>query len=131
MEKVKFGSQEYYNLWAKTMNEDRIMNEANMNEKWSYVFTDKIKEDGTPLTFIAAWDHGKVSVREGNPAESVDFKFKSDYRTWSDVVRGMLNSETARVTGRFIVEGSFSKMMVFYEALRHMGKLAKNLDVEY
>lgn len=129
---IKFGTQEYYDYWAKTMNEDKVMNDANMTKKWAYIFIDKIKNDGTPLTFIATWDHGKVSVEEGNSDEPVDFKFKSDYKTWAEVTRASLNPLKATITGKFEVEGSFSKITKDSKALGHMAELAKNLkDVEY
>lgn len=132
MAKVKYGTQEYYDVWSKTMSEDKVMNDAGMTEKWAYIFTDQMKDDGTPKTFIATWDHGKVSVKEGNQDEPVDFKFKADLKTWSGVIQGTINAQKASVTGKYKIEGPFSKMMKNIKALGRMTDLAKAIpDVEY
>lgn len=131
MSKVKYATQEYYDLWAQTMSNDELVNNAKMTEKWAYVFLDKPTETG-PMTWIATWDQGIVYVKEGNSSESVDFKFKSDYKTWSQIIQGMLNPEKATVSGRFFVEGSFTRMMLNFGPLKYMARLAKNIkDVEY
>jgi hypothetical protein len=131
MAKVKYATQAYYDLWSKAMSDDKIMNEANMTEKWAYIFTDKPTDTG-PMTWIATWDHGKVSVKPGNAEEPVDFKFKADYITWAGVIQGTINAQKASVTGKYKIEGPFSKMMKNVKALGHMADLAKALpDVEY
>ncbi len=132
MAKVKYGTQAYYDLWAKTMSNDPIMKAGSLTEKWAYVFTDKITDFGTPLTFIATWDNGNVTVKEGNLNDPVDFKFLGDYVTWAGVVQGTINAQKATVTGKYKIEGPFSKMMKNIKTITRMAELAKNLpDVEY
>ncbi len=131
MAKVKYGTPEFYKLWAETLSNDKIMNEANMNETWAHIFNDKIKDDGTPLTYICTWKDGKVTVKEGNADDPADFKFKSDMATWAGVVSGKINSQKATVTGKYKIEGPFSKMMKNVKALGHMADIVKVLDVDW
>jgi len=130
--KVKYATMDYFKLLQEAINKDPIFTNSDYTSTWAYIFTDKTTETGLPLTYILTWENGRLKdVRLGTPDEMTEYKFKADYKTWTELVQGKLDASRAMFTGKYKMEGPMSKLMKYSKVLGHLTDVTKTLDVEY
>lgn len=110
-----FPTQEWLNLFRKTLNESTKFRSAakNWNDDALYIIdADPSVSFAKPMAFYMKWKDGEViqaDVLEKFDDVKAVFKVSGAYSAWSDVHRSRMEAGIAFLTGKFRFQGPFAK----------------------
>ncbi len=127
---VKFGTLDYYKMYADAMNKDADWMKAALTTSFMYVFSDVLNADGTQKAFLMKFDNGKATASEAKASDltskEVEFGTTATYAMHAGIAKGEINAQKAKL------KLNMMKAMKHQGSLKRMSVVSKELkDVEY
>jgi len=122
---VKFGTLDYYKLFADAVNKDEEFGKSGLTTTMLRVFSDVKTEAGTSKAFLLKIDKGKVTASEAKADEKTDFSCTAPYAIQVSIAKGENN-------GVKYSKFNMMKAMKHMKTIQRMVATEKALkDVEY
>ncbi len=127
---VKFGTIEYYKMYADAMNKDEAFQKAALSTNFMYVFSDVLGPDGQPKAFLLTIENGKVTASEAKAADlgskQTEFGTTATYAMHAGIAKGEINAQKAKL------KLNMMKAMKHQKSLGRLSEVSKTLPgVEY
>jgi len=124
---AKFLSDEYFAQFQAVLAQDQKWLETTKTVKTSIAFgvTD------TGQNYVLSVENGATTVQKVPPGTSAEFSFDGTYETWSKLVRGEVDMQSAVLKGLLRFRGSITKILVYRERFTRIAEVLREVPKEF
>ena len=117
-----------------TQLQDSLVGDAKWQETSKSLKTSiKLTSTGgsAPTSYMLRVEEGKTSLSPSEPAAQAEFSFEGTYETWTKVVKGEVDLQSAVLKGMLKFKGSITKILVYKDRFVRIAEVMRTVPVEF
>ncbi len=124
---AKFLSDEYFGQFQAALAQDPKWSESTKTVKTSIAFgvTD------TGQNFVLSVENGTTTMQKVPPGTAAEFSFDGTYETWSKLVRGEVDMQSAVLKGLLRFKGSITKILMYRDRFIRVAEVMRDVPKEF
>ena len=123
---AKFLSDEFFADFQKALSGDPKWAEISKSVRTSIAFN----VTDTGQNFLMAVENGATSVQRVAPGTQAEFNFDGTYDTWSKLVKGEMDLQSAVLKGQLKFKGSLTKILMYRDRLTRVAEVMRDVPKE-
>lgn len=126
---VKFFSAEFFTQIQDGLASDSKWQEDTKSLKTSVKLTSTGQPE--PSTYLLKVEEGKTTVTQSDAATQAEFSFEGTYDTWTKVVKGEVDLQSAVLKGLLKFKGSVTKILMYRDRFMAIVRVMRSIPVEF
>ena len=124
---AKFLSDEYFAELGSALSKDQKWAESSKTVKTSIAFN--VTDMGQH--YVLAVDGGVTTLQKVQPGTPAEFSFDGPYDTWSKVVKGEMDLQSAVLKGQLRFKGSLTKILMYRDRFIRVAEVMRDVPKEF
>lgn len=124
---AKFLSDEYFSQLQVALTQDPKWSESTKGVKTSIAFN--VTDIGQ--NYVLAVENGATTLTRVAAATPAEFSFDGTYDTWSKVVRGEMDLQSAVLKGQLRFKGSITKILMYRDRFIRVADMMRQVPKEF
>lgn len=126
---VKFFSAEFFTQIQDGLSNDPKWQEDTKGLKTSVKLTSTGQAE--PASYLLRVEEGKTTIGLSDPATQAEFSFEGAYDTWTKVVKGEVDLQSAVLKGLLKFKGSVTKILMYRDRFLAIVRVMRSIPVEF
>ena len=126
---AKLFSPEFFTQFQDSLVGDAKWQESSKSLKTSIKLTST--GGSAPTSYMLRVEEGKTSLSPSEPAAQAEFSFEGTYETWTKVVKGEVDLQSAVLKGMLKFKGSITKILVYKDRFVRIAEVMRTVPVEF
>jgi putative sterol carrier protein len=124
---AKFLSDEYFSQVQAALSTDQKWLESTKSVKTSIAF------NATDIgqNYVLTVENGVSTLQKVAAGTPVEFSFDGTYDTWSKVVKGEMDIQSAVLKGQLRFKGSITKILMYKDRLNRISEVMRDVPKEF
>ncbi|MBI3860019.1 MAG: SCP2 sterol-binding domain-containing protein [Thaumarchaeota archaeon] len=124
---AKFLSDEFFTEFQSALSQDQKWGESTKAVKTSIAFgvTD------TGQNYVLSVENGTTLLQKVAPGTSAEFSFEGTYETWTKVVKGEVDLQSAVLKGLLKFRGSITKILMYRDRFMRVAEIMRSVPKEF
>ncbi|MDA4124255.1 MAG: SCP2 sterol-binding domain-containing protein [Thaumarchaeota archaeon] len=124
---AKFLSDEYFSQVQAALSQDPKWTESTRGVKTSIAFN--VTDVGQ--NHVLGVENGATTFTKVAPGTPAEFSFDGTYETWSKVVRGEMDLQSAVLKGQLKFKGSITKILMYRDRFIRVAEVMRDVPKEF
>jgi putative sterol carrier protein len=124
---AKFFSDEYFAELQGALAQDQKWSESTKNVKTSIAFN----VTDMPQNYVLGVENGVTTLQKVAPGTAAEFSFDGTYETWSKVVKGEMDLQSAVLKGQLRFRGSLTKILMYRDRFIRVAEVMRDVPKEF
>lgn len=124
---AKFLSDEYFTQVQSALSQDPKWSESTKGVKTSIAFN--VTDIGQNQ--VLGVENGTTTLTRVAPGTAAEFSFDGTYETWSKVVRGEMDLQSAVLKGQLKFKGSITKILMYRDRFIRVAEIMRDVPKEF
>jgi putative sterol carrier protein len=123
----KFLSDEYFAQVQTALTQDPKWGESTKNVKTSIAFN----VTDMPQNYVLGVENGVTTLQKVTAGTAAEFSFDGTYETWSKVVKGEMDLQSAVLKGQLRFRGSLTKILMYRDRFIRVAEIMRDVPKEF
>ncbi len=124
---AKFLSDEYFSQVQSALSQDPKWSESTRGVKTSIAFN--VTDIGQ--NYVLGVENGTTTFTKVAPSTPAEFSFDGTYDTWSKVVKGEMDLQSAVLKGQIRFKGSITKILMYRDRFTRVAEMMRDVPKEF